>query len=224
MTDFPQFGVENLPELWADEIPRFDDSEIDIESELLDLPHLAADVRFDEPPTIERIFRAETARTAAETLRAIPTANQATHLVINGRFALWDFVPALLLLAGESVTIESLHLATLGFSRKNVLELTTLLDARKISRVSLLCSHYFKGTSGGIYEYAQAELAARRQRFASVRTHAKLVLARFSDGRTLTFESSANLRSCRNIEQLVVCGHPDLYRFHTQWIDELFPS
>lgn len=226
MNEFPQFGTDSLSEFWPDEIPRFDDSEVDersIEAELSSLPHLADDRRFDEPPTIERIFRAYTATTAAETLREIPTANQAVHLVINGRFALWDFVVAILILAGIEVTIQTLYLATLGFSRKNIAQLTTFLDSGKIHAVSLLCSHYFKGTSGGIYEYAEAELLARGQRFASVRNHSKIVLMQLSDGRTVTLESSANLRSCKNIEQVVVCGHPDLYRFHAQWMDDLFP-
>lgn len=213
------------PDFAVDAVPRFDESAIDarlIEAELAAMPHLDTDLRFEEPITIERIFRAQPMATAAETLAAIPRADQAWHLLINGRFALWDFVPAALKLAGEHVTIKQLHLATLGFSRKNIAELAALLDAGKVQSVALLCSHYFKGTSGGIYEFAQAELAARKQRFASIRTHAKVVLMRLSDDRTIAIESSANLRSCKNIEQVSVYGLPDLYRFHAGWMEPLF--
>lgn len=225
-TAFPSFNPSALATFDAATVPRFDTADIDaamIESELAALPHLAADLRFDEPPSIERIYRAETAATAAATLGSIPHQSQAIHLIINGRFALWDFVAAVLKLAGEFVTIRQLYLATLGFSRKNIAELCTLLDAGRVHRVALLCSHYFKGTSGGIYEYAQAELNARGQRFFSVRTHAKVVLVRLSDDRRITFESSANLRSCKNIEQVVVSGLPDLYAFHVEWMEQLFP-
>ena len=43
-----------------------------------------------------------------------------------------------------------------------------------------------------------------------------------ADGRRLTFESSANLRSCMNIEQVSAFGDPGLHDFHRTWIDELF--
>lgn len=225
MKYFPTFTGDELHYFEDVELPKFDESEIDealIEAELSTLPHLSTDQRFEEPLTVERLFRTQTAETAAETLGCIPGPNQAIHLVVNGRFALWDFVTATLKLAGEGITINQLHLVTLGFSRKNIAELCVMLDANKIRSVWLLCSHYFKGTSGGIYEYAEAELAARHQRFASCRTHAKIVLIRLSDDRTVTFESSANLRSCKNIEQVVTCGLPGLYRFHAQWMEPLF--
>lgn len=227
MTDFPAFLASTVPafEATIGDLPCFYPDELTdakIEAELRSLPHLVTDLRFEDLPDIERIFRTDTAATAAETLATIPTANQAFHLVINGRFALWDFVAAILKLSGDAVTIRRLHLATLGFSRKNIKELATMLDAGRIQSVALLCSHYFKGTSGGIYEFAQEQLAARSQRFASVRTHAKLVTVQLSDDRTVSLESSANLRSCKNIEQVTVYGCPELYRFHVAWIESLF--
>lgn len=227
-SEFPAFtGGDLVDFVNAAEIPRFDPYEVDegrIETELAGLPHLVADLRYDEPAGVERVYRSETASTAAATLGAIPGPLQAIHLVINGRYALWDFVGAVLQLAGEGVTIRRLHIATLGFSRRNVSQLADLLDAGKVGSVALLCSHYFKGTSGGIYEYAAEVLTARQQRFLSVRTHAKVLAIELSDARCLTFESSANLRSCKNLEQVVATGIPDLYRFHVRWIDSLWPG
>lgn len=211
----PDFDLTSL-ELFGGKL-----DEIEIESQFAALPHIDQDQRYEDPPTIERIFRTEQHQTAKQTLDPLPNERQAIHLVIGGRFALWDFVPAILALAG--CPIEQLHLATLGFSKKNIAELTALLDAKQIERVALLCSHYFLGTSGGIYELARDQLAERGQRFASCRTHAKLALAKLTDGRTVSIESSANLRSCKNIEQVVIGGDPQLYKFHTTWIDSLFP-
>ena len=224
--EFPAFDGAHIPELDPTTVPAFDNwiGVESIEAELAALPHLVADLRYVEPDGIERVYRSVTAATAAETLGEIPGENRAIHLVINGRFALWDFVGAILILAGEPVTIEQLHLATLGFSKKNIAQLADLLDAGKVGSVSLLCSHYFKGTSTPIYDFAVEQLSARGQRFLSVRTHAKVVLAKLSDGRVITMESSANLRSCKNIEQVVVAGIPGLYRFHAAWMESLWPQ
>lgn len=219
---FPDFQMDDAPEFEADGIPRFDPDEMDvgrIEAELAELPHLTGDRSYQEPLTIERIYRSEGARNAIESLSEIPNPTTAIHTIISGRFALWDYVPAVIQLGG---TIESLYLATLGFSRKNMAELSAMLDAGQIGSVSLICSHYFKGTSNGIYEFAAEQLSARGQRFLSIRTHAKIVLIKLADGRTITLESSANLRSCKNIEQVFIAGLPDLHRFHSTWMDELF--
>jgi hypothetical protein len=223
---FPAFEGASVKELDVSTVPAFDDwiDVANIEAELAALPHLMADLRYVEPAGIERVYRSATAATAAETLGAIPGEGQAIHLVINGRFALWDFVGAILILAGEPIHIEQLHLATLGFSRKNIAQLADLLDAGKVGSVSLLCSHYFKGTSTPIYDFAAEQLSARGQRFLSIRTHAKVVLVKLSDGRLITLESSANLRSCKNIEQVVATGIPGLYRFHAAWMESLWPQ
>jgi len=188
-----------------------------------EMAHLTADIHWEEGEDIEHEARVvRQVRTAAVHIGRIPGPREAFHLVCNGRYALWDMVPAVLSLAGGAV-IEDLYLATLGFSKFNVVEIVEMLDAGTIKRLSLLCSHYFKGTSGGIYELAANELYKRSNaRFLSIRTHAKLVCLKLTDGRTLTIEASANLRSCKNIEQMTIFGHPNLYEFHTGWINDLF--
>lgn len=83
--------------------------------------------------------------------------------------------------------------------------------------------YYFKGTSPDIYRFAAEVLGKRKDRveFLSVRTHAKLLLLQLP-GRVLALESSANLRSCKNLEQVTVFGSPAVHEFHRGWIDELF--
>ena len=114
----------------------------------------------------------------------------------------------------------------MGFSKDNIAELVALLDAGQIGRVSLICSHYFKGTSNGIWELAQAELAQRgdRARFLSIRNHCKIIALKLTDGRTVTIETSANLRSCKNIEQMTIFGHPEVYQFHVGWMNGLYAA
>lgn len=195
----------------------------ELESEMDLLPHLDGDQRQEVDGAARECRDARQIKHAADAIGPIPGPSQAWHLVVGGRWALWDAVPAILDLAAPA-TITTLHIATLGFSKLNVMELCRLLDEGKVGEVRLLCSHYFRGTSGGIWELAAAELAERQDRakFLSVRTHAKLLAIKLSDGRTVTVESSANLRSCKNVEQMTVIGDPGVYAFHVAWIDQLF--
>lgn len=193
-----------------------------IEQELQRLPHLKGDRRLGRREHKAQLLDARGAKTAREALAELPGADQSVHIVISGRFALFDFVPASLAMAG--CKIDSLHIATLGFSARNIAKLVELVDAEQIGHVRLLCSHYFAGTSPKIYDPAAEEFRKRPERmeFLSIRTHAKILLIAFEDGRRLTLESSANLRSCKNIEQASAFGDPALYEFHCEWVNELF--
>lgn len=190
------------------------------EREMLSRPHLAADRRAGVRHKAD-VRDARQAKSAAEALGELPGPDEAVHVVISGRYSLWDCVPAIL--DAGTRTIDMLHVATLGFSRRNVEAMARFLDRGMIRRLRLLCSHYFKGTSPHLYEFAAVELAKRPgAEFLSVRTHAKLLLIEFAGGRVLTLESSANLWSCKNIEQLSVFGSRKLHAFHAAWIDKLF--
>lgn len=54
-----------------------------------------------------------------------------------------------------------------------------------------------------------------------MRNHAKIILAEMVDGRCFVWESSANMRSCRNIESYVLTQDVDLLLFHRGWMNEL---
>jgi hypothetical protein len=193
-----------------------------VEQELRTLPHLNGDRVYRSRRTVRRDFQDRRRALLAENvIERLPGQDEAFHMAVCGRFALWDLVPAVAKLAGCDVA--ELTIATLGFSRRNIDALCGMVDAGDIRRASLLCSHYFSKTSTEIYDHGQEQLSRRPQcRFLSVRTHAKLLLIELADGRTVTVESSANLRSCQNVEQVTVIGDPGLYAFHLEWIDELF--
>jgi hypothetical protein len=225
-TDSLASFADSLPcaeDLACDGMPQDGPTVEQIEAEMLSMPHLTADIRHEaDRATSHECRDARQVQTAAEHIGRIPDDFEAFHLVTNGRYALWDMVVALAEIAAPR-TITSLHLATLGFSKKNIAEMVAMVDAGAIGRLRLLCSHYFRGTSKGIWEYAAEQLAKRpAASFLSIRTHCKLVAARLSDGHTITIESSANLRSCKNIEQLSIFGQPNVYTFHAGWKDGLF--
>jgi len=195
-----------------------------IEDQLRRLPHLKGD-RQQVIHHVRRDFRdVRKTKDAAESIGHIPGPDEAIHLAVSGRFALWHVVPAVLKLSGQP--IDELIIATLGFSKRNISALCELLDAGQIGCVHLLASHYFKGTSNEIYTHAEKLFADRpdKAHFRSLRTHAKVLLFRLSDRRTITVESSANLRSCKNIEQMTLIGDPALHAFHRGWILDLFNS
>lgn len=156
---------------------------------------------------------------AIKHLDGLPKRGEAWHCLIDGTYSLWDLVPAIHRIAGK---IKELFIATLSFSKGNIESMLGMFDAGQIGKITLLCSHYFSATSKEIYDDAAVGFAARKeQRFASVRTHAKVMAIRMSTGARYAIESSANLRSCKNVEQFVIINHPRLFNFHRDWITEL---
>lgn len=200
--------------------PFTDDPDV-VGSEVDKVKRLADDKAHFRTPIIRTVADLRAKPEAVRHLERLPVPGESMHAVISGKFALWDLVPAILERTGQD--IDHLHLATLGFSTSNASEILTLLDAGKIKRVNLLVSHYFKGTSPEIYDALVPKLIERGHPVLAMRTHCKLILAAMSDGTRYVVESSANLRSCQNIEQFVMTNDHDLYEFHRGWIDgELF--
>jgi hypothetical protein len=194
-----------------------------IEAQMRAKPHLADDRRQETAGTRRAYRDARQAQTCAEAIGRLPGPDEAAHLIVSGRFALYHVIPAALKLA--HVPIRNLTIATLGFSRDNIDGLCDLIDTARVGALWLLASHYFAGTSAPIYQHAAEQLARRpAARFYSCRTHAKVLAMQFADARTLTVESSANLRSCKNIESMTLIGDPAVYNFHRGWILELFQT
>lgn len=157
---------------------------------------------------------------AIRDLQALPGPEESTHIIARGNFPLWQIVPAVLIMAAPAL-IDALHIATLGFSKSNAADLIALLDAGKITHVHIVASVYFQRQNPAEWRMMEDGLQARRQRIVALRAHAKVIAMRLSDGRGITVESSANLRSCRNIEQLTITNSEPLRAFHAGWIEEV---
>jgi hypothetical protein len=157
---------------------------------------------------------------ATKHLGELPPPGFSLHCITKGNYAAWDLVPAVLEMTAPAY-IERLSIATLSYSASNAAQLVELFDAGRIRRVAFLCSSYFEGTSGTEFQDLAAAMADRRQRFAAVRTHAKIIGLRLSNGAAYAIELSANLRSCRNVEQFAIHHDADLLAFHEKWIDHL---
>lgn len=155
---------------------------------------------------------------AAAQLAHLPEVGESRHCILKGDFALYDFIPACMALA--EAPVDELLVATLSLSKKNAQDLGELVRARKIKSFAILLSHYFAAQEREIYDQVCEACQAHGGKVCAMRTHAKVLLMAIGD-RRLVVESSANLRSCHNIEQATVFNDPGLFAFHREWMSEL---
>ena len=158
---------------------------------------------------------------AAEVLDRLPEPGESIHTVMAASFDAWDFVPAVLKLAAPA-TIARLTIATLGYNRRGMDELLSMLDRGDVGTATVLASVYFRAHEATLWGWLASELTARGCRLLAARNHAKLLLFEMTDGDHYVMESSANLRSCRMAEQATITADEALYDFHVAWIHDLF--
>jgi hypothetical protein len=155
---------------------------------------------------------------AAKAFAKIPKRGEALHLICNGNFAAWNVVPAIMKLTGAA--IRRLDVSTLGFNRDNIFEMAALLDRGQIGELWLIYSHYFRQTSSDLAEEMILQMNDRpAAHLGVIRTHAKIILIETARGEYLTLETSANLRSCKCLEQYTLINDRDLLTFHRGWIE-----
>jgi hypothetical protein len=152
---------------------------------------------------------------ADDALAVLPGPNEAVHCLMTGRF---DLMYVLARLADRLGPVDDLKIATLCYNARNLAELVTLLDSGKVKRLTLLCSAFFRDHNKQLWAETLEQLRPRGQRAAAARSHAKVVTFAFADGRRLTLEGSANLRSNQNREQLTMIDGAPVYDFHSAWI------
>lgn len=154
-------------------------------------------------------------------LKRLPKLEETIHCLMGGDYNAADLIPAVQALAGKPC--DELHIATLGFNKTNTAQLCAMFDDGLIRQITIACSHYFASTDRPTFDFAEHELTKRGQRIVATRTHAKVVLFRF--GReSYAVESSANLRSCNNLEQFAFTRSGQLFRFHKAWLVHLHES
>lgn len=164
--------------------------------------------------------------TAARQLIAnLPKPGESLHIILSGACDGWSLIPAIAELAAPG-RLERLSVCTLGFNRPTLESLLAMLDAGRIGRCDyFLASHFFKAHSmkdrdgdRGLWDDARTELTRRGATVIAGRTHAKVQLLEMSDGNAIVIEGSANLRSCKNVEQSTVTNDRGLLEFHQGWI------
>jgi hypothetical protein len=155
---------------------------------------------------------------AADALAVLPAPGEAVHCLWTARADLMHGIVAVIDRLG---TVETMRIATLAYSGKNLAEMVRLLDSGLVRSLTLLCSAFFRDHNGDLWPETLEEFRSRDQRAAAARSHAKVVTFAFANGRRLTLEGSANLRSNGNREQLTLIDGAGLHDYHATWIDEL---
>jgi hypothetical protein len=208
LADAPDFDLAALPAPWGEQYATA------VYGEELDADAVArAEVR------VKALIDATGTKSFAKALDRLPEADESVHMVIGHRHSMGDLLPAILSLSGQNV--EECRIATLTYSRKNAEEWLALLASGKVQRLAIIVSHYFSKTSSHIFDATAPSLRAAGVQVTAARCHAKLLLCRLADGRTITAEGSANTRSAKTVEQVTIFASPEVFEFHQRWMDKL---
>lgn len=159
---------------------------------------------------------------AVKLINPLPEPGETIHALMGGDFAAWDLIPAIHQLL--NVPITELYITTLGFNFSNNGHLCAMLDQGHVQKTWILCSTYFKAADPDVFHAAEENLKARGCFIKAVRNHTKIIaIAPKGSQHRYVIESSANLRSCNNIEQFTLTNSPEVFNFHKGWITAQFP-
>ena len=156
---------------------------------------------------------------ATRLIKTLPTPDETVHCVMDGTFNGIALVPAIIDLA--AVPCENLIITTLGFNLRNIECLIELAERGLIKRLSLLCSDYYDKANRQEYAQAKSRIESIEGTIRSGMNHSKILLLDMGQN-AYVVESSANLRSCSNVEQFTLTNSRPLFQFHKSWIDCMF--
>lgn len=154
----------------------------------------------------------------AEVMPALPASGECFHIVSNGDFDYWTWVPVMV---GYMTRADEFYGSTWTVNRRNVMDLLEMLDDGRIGKASFLTGVYFKRRESAVYATLLQGLARRGMRFACLENHAKVtLLANHEAGTYLVLEGSANYTANPRIEQNIIANDRALYEFHRGWLEE----
>ncbi len=161
-------------------------------------------------------------KTATDCIQRLPKPREYIHFVVGQGFAGFDLLPTISALE-KNKPFTRLYLTTLGFNRDNIAQLQTLIDARKIAPAGLkvLCADFFRRADSALFDFGKIKAFENGYGWRSFRNHTKLILGKIA-GKCYVVESSANLRSCQNIEQFLITQSEALFNFHANWIETIW--
>ena len=156
---------------------------------------------------------------AVELIDRLPSQGETVHAIMNSLFKGVDLAPAIQRLAGKPA--RELIVTTLGFNRQDASCLCEMVERGEVQSLSLVCSNFFAEKDRGAHAHAVKRFAEVGARIAVSRNHTKLMLFDFGT-EFYTVESSANLRSCNNLEQFALSNSKELFNFHKSWVMKMF--
>jgi hypothetical protein len=166
-----------------------------------------------------RMIQATKREHMAEILDRLPNANEIFHIVANGKFDHFTFVPRIAELMG---CVDVFYGSTWTMNRENAIELLGLYDNGTFKSVALLTGLYFKRRETSVYATILEGLQKRNQRFIAFENHAKVSL--FADEAAQVYivvEGSANYTSNPRLENFTVTNDKGVYDLHKGWMEEV---
>jgi hypothetical protein len=193
---------------------------------------LREDRVFESPDTIDRPLKKLTRPRRRLQLRALrqekleefynelPEPGETLHIVSNGSFDYWNFVPVTLQLLKRPAAFYG---STWTMNRSNVLQLLGLYDQKKLSSVTMFSGLYFKRREPAVYTALASGLIDRGQRFLCFPNHSKIMLVGAPPD-WIVMEGSANFTHNPRLEQNTVTNDETLFHFHKDWMEELLAN
>ncbi len=141
------------------------------------------------------------------------------HAIVGGDFIFGDMI----CMIAHADHVQRLIISTLSMSMRNIDTLIECMERSEVDRLELLLSHYFVNSNEKErlkIKEAQARIGSERMMLGAARSHTKVTLFDFGK-RKLIIESSANLRSSDNVEQISAFCDAELFDWHAEWIGKL---
>lgn len=214
----PSAPIENDEETWGDveEALAYDPDPLADEESVSQVEITARTLKSDLK---HRTLNAMKRQFLADLMPAPPAPGECWHVISNGRFDYWTWIPVMLGYIGRA---DEFYGSTWVLNRGNVLELFELIDSGLIVKTSVLSGLFTKRREGAVYATLLQGMRRRGQRFVCSENHAKVtLLANFDAGTYLTIEGSANYTANPRIEQNVLVNDEAIYRFHRDWMEEV---
>lgn len=141
-----------------------------------------------------------------------------TFAWISGNFIFGDIIEALI--SRRNVRVKNLYIASLSISQENIdsLKNVMLYMGDELEKLVLIMSGYqYSHEKFGLvpYMYDQLDDATNRVQICFGGWHTKIITLETTLGNTITIHGSANLRSSRSIEQIMVeVNNKELHDFN----------
>lgn len=160
-------------------------------------------------------------REAGELCPQLPEPGEHVHCLMTGFFDLCQVITDVC----RRTAPRRLRIATLCWNRRNVIDLGGLLEQRAAGGdplpIDLVVSDFFAAHNKELVAWSREQWEGHAVRIVSARSHAKVTAFDLGPGDGLVMEGSANLRTNRNQEQLIVIRDRGTHDFHAGWIDRL---
>ena len=151
-------------------------------------------------------------------LTGLPESGETWHIVSNGKYDFWTFVPVILDLLRDPA--QEFYGSTWTMNRNNARELLELFDQARIEKIAIFTGVYFKRRETAVYATLTEGLFARKQRYVAFQNHAKVILIK-TEKAAIVIEGSANFTANPRLEQYCLSNDQGLYDFHRAWMEEM---